>query len=235
MKLLFGQPSKGLNRMPVPQEHGTICWPSRKIPEIDRCFLLTSSQRKKLQLSGVKSYYNSYWIDPLVTDTKSAFGIKAPDAPAFEATEIQKGAKYQYIERLAALAYQLGLTDRLPDCRYAVITSRGHLNEDFVYLVDWLAEQRTKHAESTGLRDSVSFPHRKALFRNEVLDRLTIYLLKVNSLWGNLDEAARGNKTLRKNNAGSERARGLPRGRGPGGPGPPPGSRPGTRTTLSAY
>ena len=104
---------------------------------------------------------------PLATDAKSAFGIKAPDAPAFEATEIQKGAKYQYIERLATLAYQLGLTDRLPDCRYAVITSRGHLNEAFVYLVDWLAEQRTKHAESTGLRDSVSFPHRKALFRNE--------------------------------------------------------------------
>ena len=42
------------------------------------------------------------------------------DAPAFEATESQKGAKYQYIEQLAAL---LGLTERLPDCRYSVITS----------------------------------------------------------------------------------------------------------------
>ena len=34
------------------------------------------------------------------------------------------------------------------------------------------------------MQDSISFPHRKALFRNEVLDRLTIYLLKVKSLWG---------------------------------------------------
>jgi hypothetical protein len=139
---------------------------------------------------------------PLETVTKSAFGIKAPNAPAFEATENLKGAKYQYIERLATMAYQLGLTERLPDFRYAIVTNRGHLNADMVYLVDWLAEQRTKHAVSTGLQDSISFPHRKALFRNEVLDRLTIYLLKVNSLWGNLDEAARGNKTLRKNNAG---------------------------------
>ena len=64
MKLLFEQPSKGLNRMPVPQEHGTICWPSRKIPEIDQYFLLTSSQRMKLQLSGEKNTYIPYWIDP---------------------------------------------------------------------------------------------------------------------------------------------------------------------------
>ena len=117
---------------------------------------------------------------PLETAAKSVFGIKAPNAPAFEATENLKGGKYQYIERLATLAYQLGLTERLPDFRYAVITNRGHLNADFVYLVDWLAEQRTKHAVSTGLQDSISFPHRKALFRNEILDRLTIYLLKVN-------------------------------------------------------
>ncbi len=52
------------------------------------------------------------------------FGVKAPNAPAFETTESQKGGKYQYIERLAALAYQLGLTERLPDFRYAVITNR---------------------------------------------------------------------------------------------------------------
>ena len=147
---------------------------------------------------------------PLETAAKSVFGIKAPNAPAFEATENQKGAKYQYIERLAALAHQLGLTERLPDFRYAVITNRGHLNADFVYLVDWLAEQRAKHAVSTGLQDSISFPHRKALFRNEVLDRLTIYLLKAKSLWGDLGEDRGSNETLRRSNAGSERARRRP-------------------------
>ena len=64
---------------------------------------------------------------PLETAAKSVFGIKAPNAPAIEITESQKGGKYQYIERLAALAYQLGLTERLTDFRYAVITNRGHL------------------------------------------------------------------------------------------------------------
>ena len=34
---------------------------------------------------------------PLETAPKSVFGIKAPDAPAFEATEAQKGSKYQHI------------------------------------------------------------------------------------------------------------------------------------------
>ena len=171
MKLLFGQPSRL-------EPNASVTGARYDLLAIlqdtrDRSILLIDFVTTNEASAVWREKHLQFLLDrPLVTDAKSAFGIKAPDAPAFEATEIQRGAKYQHIERLA---YQLGLTDRLPDCRYAVITSRGHLNEAFVYLVDWLAEQRTKHAESTGLRDSVSFLHRKALLRNEVLGRLSTY------------------------------------------------------------
>ena len=83
------------------------------------------------------------------------FGIKAPNTPAFSATEREKGDKYEHIEHLANVAYQMELTQSKPVFLYPVISARGHLNKDFVAL-DWLAEQKAKHVVATGVLDGVS-------------------------------------------------------------------------------
>ena len=169
---------------------------------------------------------------PLEINSTSLFGVKAPNTPAFSVTEREKGDKYRHIEHLANVAYQMELTQSKPVFLYPVISARGHLNRDFVTLIDWLAEQRAKHVVAMGVRDGVSFSNRKAGFRNAVLDRLVRILLKINTLWGNLDAGTRQRgKTARGKTAGPDQARGRPR--GPPGPGPPSGPPPATQRPSS--
>jgi hypothetical protein len=142
---------------------------------------------------------------PLEVNSKSMFGVKAPNTPAFIATEEEKRDKYKHIEHLANVAYQLELTQSKPVFLNPVISARGHLNRDFVTLVDWLAEQKAKHVVATGVLDGVSFSNRKAGFRNDVLDRLVRILLKINALWGDLDAGIRQRgKTARGRTAGPD-------------------------------
>ena len=89
---------------------------------------------------------------PLGVNSKSMFGVKAPKTPAFTATEQEKRDKYKHIEHLANVAYQLELTQSKPVFLTPVMTARGHLNRDWVTLVDWLAEQKAKHVVATGVR-----------------------------------------------------------------------------------
>ena len=63
------------------------------------------------------------------------FGVKAPNTPAFSATEQEKGDKNKHIEHLANVAYQMELTQNKPVFLYPVMSARGHLNRDFVTLV----------------------------------------------------------------------------------------------------
>ena len=90
------------------------------------------------------------------------------------------------------MAYQLELTQSKPVFLYPVMSARGHLNRDFVTLVDWLAEQKAKHVVATGVLDGVSFSNWKAGFRNDVLDRLVRIILKINALWGSCPQAEWG-------------------------------------------
>ena len=49
------------------------------------------------------------------------------------------------------------LTQSKPVFLYPVISARGHLNRDFVALVDWLAEQKAKHVVATGALEGLLF------------------------------------------------------------------------------